>query len=411
MNRGILFFFGIIFCTFTFLGLYPCDINYGFAENISWTEIDENLEIYILVGGVNIVDADTQSDAILLEQDGDIISHIEIRSISDKPIELKDMDIVLVLADVDTLKTTKEMNKVIHLGETYSTNDTLNLEKYLGSLDVIPISGIYKFRYEIEYTRNNQTINFDGDPFYMKIAGNPLTTVTGAAATIITTASVISLAQSIISIIRIGPDEILNSINSSIAAPTRKLLSFYRGKTYKTLQNEISNSVYEKTRTWKRDICPMCNVQWPETSENCIECQLTTEKARDIYYSTLEDKCIQTGKELVDSVSGLSLYSITEKIGTGIIPTTSIISVLSYSGLSLFKPRISPHLSEKTRKLLFKSLSTALLIIFWIQAVNISVVSITTLIIALITGSIPALIIRRFLDLNIKNKVINTISL
>jgi hypothetical protein len=64
-------------------------------------------------------------------------------------------------------------------------------------------------------------------------------------------------------------------------------------------------------------------------------------------------------------------------------------------------------MSEKTRRLVFTSLSTALLSILWIQAVGIEVVSLTMLLIAILTGTIPAMLIRRALELDLKKKIIN----
>jgi hypothetical protein len=274
------------------------------------------------------------------------------------------------------------------------------------------VSGIYKFRYSIEYTTNNTTNNtikkIQGDPFYLKIEGNPLGTVTGAAATIAVATSGLSLFWVGNSIRKISPmEELKDSIDASYIAPTKKLLSFYKGRTYKSIQNEISNALYNQASLWKGDKCPACNVDWLENINHCINCQISFEEAQQLFSQAFEEKSLKTIKEIVDSVSGLSLYGITQSFGEGVIPTTSIVSVLTSSGLTLVKPRVSHRMSEKTRRLVFTSLSTALLSILWIQAVGIEVVSLTMLLIAILTGTIPAMLIRRALELNLKKKVSN----
>jgi hypothetical protein len=234
-----------------------------------------------------------------------------------------------------------------------------------------------------------------------------LETVTGAAATIAVASSGISLLWVANSIRKVSLIEFEASMDSSFVAPSNKLLSFYRGKSYKSVQNEISNAVYRQATSWKGDKCPLCSTVWPENGDNCIKCQISIEEAQQHYLKALEDKSLKTSKEIVDSVSGLSLFEIAQNLGEGVIPATSIISVLTFAGLSLVEPRVSNRMSKKTRRLIFTSLSTALLSIFWIQAVGIEVVSLTMLLIAILTGTIPALLIRRALELNLKKKISN----
>ena len=60
--------------------------------------------------------------------------------------------------------------------------------------------------------------------------------------------------------------------------------------------------------------------------------------------------------------------------------------------------------NKKTRKLVFKGLSTALTTIFWIQAIGYEVMSLSMLAIALLTATVPSLIISKILENAIKVK-------
>ena len=131
-------------------------------------------------------------------------------------------------------------------------------------------------------------------------------------------------------------------------------------------------------------------------------------EAEQLYQETLERKCTEACKELVDSVSGKSLLSISKSLGDDIIPVSDIISVFTGSGLSLIKPRVSSRMSQKTRRLVFTCLSTALLTVFWVQSIGIEAISLTMLVIAILTGTIPAMIIRRILQTGIKQKILET---
>ena len=410
-SKRLITFLGLFLFTFTFFSLIS-DLKLISATNtFSWTITDDYLEVYVVVEGVNIKEANNRINSILIDPNGVVNAYIEITSIADTEIALEELEIAFMWANLDAFKNTQEIDAIIYPNSTLSANQTFVFEDYLGSVDFALISGIYKFRYSIEYSVNNSTTEMNGNPFYMKITGNPLDTVTGVAASVAVATSGITLLWVVNSVRKISPTVLRSSVDSSFAAPTKKLLSFYRGKSYKSIQNEISNAVYNQSTSWKRDKCPLCGTLWPETSDNCVECLISTEDAQKHYLQALENKSIQASKKIVDSVSGLSLYAITQDLGEGLIPTTSIISVLTSAGLTHIEPRVSHLMSKKTRRLVFTSLSTALLSILWIQAVGIEVVSLSMLIIAILTGTIPALLIRRVLKLDLKKKIINTFNL
>jgi len=407
-RRRVIFSRGIFVFLIAFCSIFSLSIIFGATNQTTWTIIDDNLEVYIVVEGVNIKEADNRIDSILIDSDGLITASAEIASTAETPIELEELNIAFIWANLDAYTNIQKLDSTLHPGNTLSVNQTYMVGDYLGFKEAPLVSGIYKFRYSIEYTVNNSTRQMEGDPFYLKIECNPLVTVTGAAATIAVASSGLSLFWVGNSIRKISPmEELKDSIDSSYIAPTKKLLSFYKGRTYKSIQNEISNALYKQASSWKGDKCPACCTEWPENINSCIKCQISFEEAQQLYAQALEDRYLKTSKEIVDSVSGLSLYSITNSLGEGVVPTTSIISVLTSSGLTLVQPRVSHRMSEKTRRLVFTSLSTALLSILWIQAVGIEVVSLTMLLIAILTGTIPAMLIRRALELDLKKKIIN----
>lgn len=392
-----------------FLIIIALTIHLGSASaSTSWTIIDENLEITIIIEGINIKEANNRIDAILIDPDGELQANITIKSLSDTPIELDEFKVSALWIDINVFTSTEKLETTLHPNNTLIATQTFHLNDYIGLEDISIISGIYKFRYDFEYTKNNIPEKILGNQFYMKLGGNPLLTVTGAASTVAAVTSAASLIWLGNTIRTSASLDLRESIDSSFAAPTNKLLGFYRGKAYKSVQNEIVSAIYGKVVTWRRQKCPKCKVTWPEGEEICPECGISQEEAEQLFQESLENKCTETCKELVDSVSGKSVYSISESLADDIIPATSIISVLTSSGLSLIKPRISPRMSQKTQRLVFTSLSTALLTIFWVQSIGLEAISLTMLVIAILTGTIPAMIIRRVLQLRIKQKILDT---
>ena len=297
-----------------------------------------------------------------------------------------------------------DINVSLNPGDELKINQTLIFQDVLGIEQFSYMSGIYHLKYYLNYDTNDSTNILEGQSFYMKIKGNPLTSVTGVVSSAALAYAGITTAGLINTINQSIPQEILNSIDNSTINATKKLKSYYEGKTFKSLQNEISKSTFNYVKTWKMDICPSCETKWPENNDMCPKCNLAYEEAKIIYAKNIENTSLNVCEEIVNSSSALSVYNITQKLGSGAVPTTSIVSVLLSAGLSMANPRVGKNWNKKTRKLVFKGLSTSLTIIFWIQAIGFEVMSLSMLAIALLTATVPSLIISKILENMIKVK-------
>ena len=200
--------------------------------------------------------------------------------------------------------------------------------------------------------------------------------------------------------------ELKNSIGETKVSPTEKLMGYYRGKSYLLGQAEVSKLLFGYASSlWSRENCPQCGEDWPKDNDACPACLITADKAKEIYSTSLVEKSITVIKEVVDSVSGLSLKGIADKIGEGETPTTSIVSVVTFSGLTLVQPRVSKNWSKKQRSLIFTGLRTSIYALFWVQACGVGVVSLSALIIAVLSGFLIPLIISRVTGNGLKAKI------
>jgi hypothetical protein len=226
----------------------------------------------------------------------------------------------------------------------------------------------------------------------------------------VTTIAVIHAGVSVVGLVSTMRSSINQEVSKSIEAtkvsPTKKLMGYYRGSTYSRFQAEVSKSAFSyATNLLREGKCPQCNSYWPENQDACSNCHITFEEALELFSKTLIEKSLRAAKEIVDSVSGLSLSNIARKLGEGVVPTTSIISVLTFSGLTLTQPRVAKSWQEKTRKLVFRGLRIAIYSLFWIQATGIDTLSITTLVIVILSGFILPTIFSTILRFNIIGRV------
>ena len=365
---------------------------------------DDHIEILIEIDGQNIQNARDKENPIEIHPSGDIYGKLICKIIGNETIHINYVKIGFIIFDREIFSKEMELNVSLNSGDEFIINQTFTFQDVLGIEQFSYMSGIYHLKYYLNYDTVDSTEILEGQPFYMKIIGNPFTSVTGVVSTValayagITTAGLInSMSQSI-------PQEIIKSIDNSTIKATKKLKSYYEGKTFKSLQNEVSKSAFNYVKTWKTDNCPSCETKWPEGKEICPGCQITLDEAKIIFAQNLEKKSLNACEEIVNSASTLSVYNITQKIGSGIVPTTSIVSVLLSTGLTLANPRVGKTWNAKTRKLVFKGLSSALTAIFWIQAIGFEVMSLSMLAVALLTATVPALIISKILENMIKVK-------
>lgn len=381
----------IIFC------LFSNNKNYVFGQS-EFALKDDYIEIIIEIEGKNILNATVKENAIEIYPTGNIYGNLICKIVGNETVNIDKIKIGFILLDREISSEEMKVNISLNPGDLLHINQTFTFQDILGIKSFNFISGIYYLKYFVYYTSAESINILDGEPFYMKIIGNPFTSVTGIVSSVAVVYSGITTAGLIYSMNKSIPLEIGNSIENTSVKATAKLKSYYEGKSFKSLQDEVSKTVFSYATTWKSEICPKCNIKWPDGKDICPNCHITLEESKEIFRKNLEQSSLNVCQEIVNSTSILSVYDISQKIGIGTIPTTSIISVLISSGLSLAQPRVGKNWSAKTRKLVFRGLSTALTSVLWIQAVGYEVISLSMLAIAILTATIPAFIISKIIE-------------
>jgi hypothetical protein len=399
-----------IYMRFLLIFIFLCIFfNYyviGLPDQLVLAFHDDDFDVLINFDGKNVLDSLDESDAISLDPDVDVLARLEYLVESNRSVEVEKLKTVFSLADVDAVSKTNELGFTLSPGENFTFIQTWKFKNYVWFRNIGLISGVYRVRYDLYYSSNGVSKVLKGIPFYVRFSGNPITSVFGAMATIALTQAGVSLLGLVNSMRKSIEMEVNKAIESTKVSPTEKLKGYYKGMSYRKVQNEVSKIAYgHATNLLRGDQCPQCGTKWLEDQDKCINCQLTLEEARDIYSKSLGDRSLKASKEVVDSVSGLSLSNIAHRLGEGVVPTTSIISVLIFSGLAIAQPRVAKSWAVKTRKLVFTGLRTTLFSLFWIQACGIATVSLVMLIIAILSGFFIPFVISKVLGSNIKTKV------
>jgi len=367
---------------------------------------DKNLEVNIFFNGSYIWEAVEKINAIHLNPNVDILARLRYFAIGNHSIELDMLKTVFALADSDILSKTDRLSFTLYPKGNFTFIQTWKFKNYVGSSDFGIVSGIYQVRYDLYYRVDGHSRVLKSVPFYVRFSGNPITSVVGAASTVAVATAGISTFGLVNSMRKSIQLEVDRSIESTKVSPTEKLMGYYKGKSYKSVQDEVSKVAFGYATKLSRGVkCPQCDKDWPEDHIVCPNCNLTWEEAQELYSRSLMVKSLNACKELVNSVSGMSLGNIANDLGEGITPTADIISVLTFSGLTLVQPRVANSWRKKTRNLVFAGIRTSIFSLFWIQACGIDVISLTMLIIALLSGILLSMLVNLVLGNNIKEKV------
>jgi len=376
------------------------------ARQSSYTVQDENLQAFMVMDRVNVTDAYNEENSILVDPVEGVLARIEYIAVGDQPLDIIEFKTVVIVSDFDAISQKDKLDVTLSPADNFTFIQAWKFKNYVGTEQLALISGVYRLRYDLHYRIQGQTHVLKGKPFYVRFNSNPMASVFGVVSTISFAATGFSLFRLLLSLRNSMNMELAKSIEASKVSPSTLLQGYYRNQSFTKVQAQVTSTVFNYAMNlWKGEKCPKCKAIWPPDSDVCKECQLTREEADEYYANTVVDKSLKASKEVVDSVSGLDVSSIAGSLGSGITPTLDIVYVLSSSGLALVEPRLSKSWTDKTRKIVFTGLQTAFYSLFWIQTCGISVVSITMLSIAILSGFILPIIIGKVLGSNLMNRL------
>jgi hypothetical protein len=360
----------------------------------------------IIMEGVNTSDALNIDSAIKINPNIGSKAKLEYTIKGNQTVEIDYLKTVFIVADIDTVSEKDDINEVFHEGGNFTYIQTWKFNNYVINEKIALITGAYMLRYDLYYSVNGQKYVVKSTPFFIEFDANPVSSVFGIVSTLAlatTSISYIGLANSLRGSVNL---EFENSIGQTKVSPSEKLLEYYQGTSYSIAQSEVSNVLFGyASQMWMRDKCPQCQEDWPKDTSICPSCQLTAEEAKKLFSASLVEKSLNAIKEVVDSVSGLSLKGIADNLDEGIMPTSSIICVLTFSGLTLVQPRVSQSWSKKQRKLVFTGLSNSIYALFWMQACGLGVVSLTALTVAVLSGLVISYLLSYIAGMGLRSKI------
>ena len=318
------------------------------SVNASQNTIDQPLLLVIDVNNIQISEALEESNPILFNQSG-FQARIQCFSVNET-IMLHDVKTTFILADIDLISKTEPIDRTLTPGNNVTFIQKWEIDNRVLDSEIALISGIYQVRYDVLYSINDKQEIASGPPFFVDFNANPFKSVFGVVATVSFVVTTFSGLRLLSYMSKSVPKEIELSSKNAIIKPSVELKSFYTERGASKIQSEFAKRTFSTlSNRWKKDTCPKCGVDWDENLEICSNCGTKLEEAEVLYSENLKTKAINAGREIAESVDGLTLGEIIAKVGDNITPTADILELLSFSGLVIADTRLSKEWNKKAR--------------------------------------------------------------
>jgi hypothetical protein len=300
-----------------------------------------------------------------------------------KPVEIQTLSIEIFFAGVPVSTITQELGRVVSPGETYRPEiQPVNARDYLSIWGINVTTGKYKAVIKLGYTTHGQAQIWTQSR-EVEVPGNPIATMAGVAAAILTGIA----AGGLISLFK-------SMVGYSLEAQS---LSGRKSLEAKARTNISSSLVAAIKRILVKDRCPECE----EIIKHgfCRTCRKPARELQRSYRKRVYELSI-TGAKLLTEGEVVTIGELPQRLGiTGALASDVTATI---QNARLFRAR-------KTAQSLFASailtgISSALAGVLWVTVGGLSVLNTSTLMYILVLSILIPLVIARGLQMGMRHK-------
>jgi ribosomal protein L40E len=349
---------------------------------------DENLSVTIEVNNQNIIDAQEETTALVINSKEEIHIFLEWNNTYPSDLKITRFEVAFTYLDLTVYTIPYELNI---LTQPYSTlNYTIfqNLEPYLQQAGVQLVEGAYQIICKISYQiiEEPTSIHELSLPLYIKIGGNLLSSVVGVAATagtIITGVTVLGAIREIATTI-----DVANIINN-IVNPNRlvDLDSIPKGLEFLKpgdAPKETVKRMYEHaSKHWHGKTCPKCNTKWPKKASVCEKCGITLAAAKKLFSEKVVKLTEKAKMPMYKTVGAVGVKVFARVLGADTMMVNCVLKTMLDSGLA--KARVSRRFI--INKFIVNGSKIIVSAIIFLQISGLKVFGIYYLIFAIILGA------------------------
>lgn len=292
---------------------------------------DENMQAIIIVNGRNIETANSETLAIEIPEDR-IITY-EVDYILRVPVTFESVQFILIESGIEVFTHTEEINQHMDPGSDHYGPETVDLKPYIKRYGIDLGSGVHKLKARVNYRveslptsadiyqmQEEYTIFFE-QPFFVKLAGNPVASVQGAVALLGALGTSLSVFFAVMNISRGSyqagkaaksmydvkraarlEELITGTLPSGVSMiPTDLLRNFVSGTVSEEIQKKFNTRLLTGVKSRFREkemFCPNCTAKWKKGTKLCDFCGLTIQEAVNKYLESFKTITASAASEI-----------------------------------------------------------------------------------------------------------------
>jgi hypothetical protein len=349
---------------------------------------DENISVTIELNNHNIIDAQDDSTALMIESTEEIHIFLEWNNTYSSDLKISRFEVEFTYLDFTIYSLPYELNILTQPFTTLNHTIQQKLEPYLQQAGVKLVEGAYRIICKLSYQILEETVTTHelSIPLYIKIGGNLLTSVVGVAATagtVVTGLTVLGAVREVATTI-----DVANIINN-IVNPNRlvDLGSMPKGLEFLKpgdAPKETLKRMYETAaKHWHGKTCPKCKAKWQPKANACEKCGITLEAAKKLFCEKVVKLTEKAKMPMYKTVGAMGVKVFARVLGADTMMVNCVLKTMLDSGLA--KARVSRRFI--LNKFIVNGSKIIVSAIIFLQISGLKVFGIYYLILAIVLGA------------------------
>ncbi len=355
-------------------------------------QVDGDFSLEIVVDGEELSALET----IIIDPEENITIDLHVFNVTQE-VTLESISVTITFLGQPVISMTKGLGGVrVKAGDEYVESITINPKDAIGVGNMTLATGAYNGLITLKYSAQDQTEIFS-QPKNISIIGNPLATVAGVVALVVTGGAIVagtalgaSIASSGIAAGAVVPMQ-------AQVIPLEGLKNFALGRLEPTARGSVVGAIIKSAR--KRIVkqyCPICSSRIRH--DYCYNCRKTAREVEKEYTEKVKELALQ-GIQLLASGETKTMEALCSSLGISDRLATDVIATLKNARLV----KVKGIATKLMGKAVTAGISSGISLILWITIGGFAILSTWLLITVLFLALLLPILITRFFQWRAKH--------
>lgn len=355
------------------------------ASLLASEQVDGDFSLEIVVNGEELSALET----ITIDPEENVTVDLHVFDVTQE-VTLESISLTITLLGQPVVSLAKSLGGVqVEAGNEYVEYFTINPKEAIGIGNMTLATGIYNGFITLNYSIADQEKIFS-QPKNISIIGNPLATVAGVVALVVTGSAVVAGTA-------LGVSVASPAISAGVAIPMQAqviplegLKSFALGRLEPTARGSVVGAIVREARKRiKKRYCPICSNRIRH--DYCYTCRKTAKQVEKEYTEKVKELALQ-GIQLLASGEARTMEALCSKLGISDRLASDVIATLKNAKLV----KVKGITTRLMGKVITTGISSAISLILWITIGGFAILSTWLLATVLFLALLLPILITRF---------------